>query len=128
MASIAPPTATPASTAPTATVAVASINEVATPLLSLSQFAIFENVFITTPRNSLTSCCVQLYSKASAKSQVFENQQKVAYITIEYLRILSCGCRAIHQSWLISWQKSPDFRPGFNIFEGYAWLYLIRNT
>src|SRR5438132_3011091 len=91
MASIAPPTATPASTAPTATVAVASINEVATPLLSLSQFAIFENVFITTPRNSLTSCCVLLYSKASAKSQVIENQQKVAYIRLSIYEFCHVG-------------------------------------
>src|SRR5579871_1463343 len=50
-----PPTATPASTAPTATVAVASISDVATPLASLIQFTKCLKVLITSsqPFNSL---------------------------------------------------------------------------
>src|SRR5437870_8409215 len=79
MASIAPPTATPASTAPTATVAVASINDVATPFESLNHFTICLKVFITTPELFSTSCSTGYIARGqpNRKLLIFKYQRAI---------------------------------------------------
>src|SRR5437868_8986557 len=121
MASIAPPPATPASTAPTATVAVASINEVATPLLSLSQFAIFLKGFISTPCNSYI-----LLRPVIARSGPNRKSLKTIQNCPRRSRNLQISSRresCVHQSSLISQQKARTFvRAGRSVRAGFGSL------